>query len=105
MFTFMNRNVKEIQHYIFYLFSVSTNDYNTAMMPQNLVFDSCDTRNCVGIEIVNDTTVEATESFIISLDSLHERVRANPEVAVINIEGKGTTYITFCIEIMTQWNS
>ena len=77
------------------LFPVSTYDYKIATMSQTLKFNSCDTRNCIGIEIVNDTTVEGTESFTISLDSLHERISADLEVAVINIEGKDPKYIVF----------
>ena len=55
------------------------NDY-TVLMSQPLMFDICDSRKCIGI---NNTVVKTTETFTVSLDSLHERISADPEVAVI----------------------
>ena len=70
---------------MFFLFPVSIEDY-IPMMSETVVFDACDTRKCIGIEIVNDTNVEDIESFTVSVDSLHDRIVSDSAVAVVTIE-------------------
>ena len=55
------------------------------MMSETVTFDSCDTRKCIGIEIVNDTYVEDIESFTVTVNSLHTRIMSDSVVAVVTI--------------------
>ena len=70
---------------LFLLFPVSTHDYG-ALMSEIVVFEFCDTRKCVGIEIFNDILVELDEFFTVTVDSLHERIISDSTVAVVRIE-------------------
>ena len=55
------------------------------MMSETVMFDSCDTRKCIRIEIVNDTYVEDIEFFTVTVDSLHTRIMSDSAVAVVTI--------------------
>ena len=57
-----------------------------------LEFDACDTRKCTEIPIVNDTILELTESFFVTLEStpgLDERITLAPIDGVIAIVDDG----------------
>ena len=50
-----------------------------------LTFDSDRNRECVFIRLANDSLLEATEEFEVSLTTDEERVILNPERAVMTI--------------------
>ena len=50
-----------------------------------LTFNSERSRECVSIRLVNDSLLEPTENFEISLTSDEEQVILNPERAVVSI--------------------
>ena len=53
-----------------------------------LRFDACETRKCTEIPIVNDTIVEMTESFFITLErtrGLDFRINLDPDNGVVEI--------------------
>ena len=58
-----------------------------------LEFDSCDTRQCTEITIVNDMIVELTESFFVTLEGtpgLDSRITLDPfdgEIEIIDDDG------------------
>ena len=54
-----------------------------------LMFDSCETQQCIDITIMNDA-LEGTESFLVNLwrtSELDHRITLNPVVAEIEITG------------------
>ena len=51
------------------LFTVWRDDFE--LKDRVIKFDSCETRKCVQVEIVNDDIVEDTETFNIVLDQSH----------------------------------
>ena len=62
------------------IFSVSPDDF-IALPSTLLSFDECDTRACISITIVDDSMVEMTESFNVTLDriaGLDSRITLNP---------------------------
>ena len=66
------------------MLSVSPDDY-IAMMSETMVFDTCDRRKCIGIEIVNDSYIEIDETFTVRVDSLHDGIKTDPDRAVVTI--------------------
>ena len=66
------------------MFPVSPDDY-IAVTSETVMFDSCDKRICIEIEIVNDTFVEIAELFTVTVDTLHDRIMSDPAVAVVTI--------------------
>ena len=64
---------------------MSSDDYTTKM-DEVLSFGECEKKRCTEIGIINDTLVEHTESFTVSLSSLQDRIKADTQAAVINIE-------------------
>ena len=69
------------------MFSVSPDDY-IAVMSETIVFDTCDRGKCIEIEIVNDSYVEIDETFTVRVDSLHDRIKTDPDRAVVTIENE-----------------
>ena len=69
------------------MFSVSPDDY-IAVMSETIVFDTCDRRKCIEIEIFNDSYVEIDETFTVRVDSLHDRIKTDPDRAVVTIENE-----------------
>ena len=64
-------------------------------MPTPLKFDSCETRQCTNITIMNDMLVENTESFSVTLvrtADLDTRITLDPDVGEIVITD-GSFYI------------
>ena len=66
-------------------------DYNHTSY--NLTFDTCDTRQCTEIPIVDDMIVELTESFFVTLEKtpgLDSRITLSPvngEIEITNNDG------------------
>ena len=53
-----------------------------------LIFDSCETRQCTNITIINDMLVENTESFSVTLvrtTELDTRITLDPDIGEIVI--------------------
>ena len=72
-------------HYL-YLFSVPPLDYSAVSI--FLKFDSCETRQCTNIAIMNDALVESAESFSVILERTSEldtRITLDPDVGEIVI--------------------
>ena len=68
-------------------------DYSS--VPTPLKFDSCETRQCTNITIMNDMLVENTESFSVTLvrtADLDTRITLDPDVGEIVITD-GSFYI------------
>ena len=57
-------------------------------MSETMVFDTCDRRKCIEIEIFNDSYVEIDETFTVRVDSLHDRIKTDPDRAVVTIENE-----------------
>ena len=55
------------------------------MMSKTMVFDTCDKGKCTEIKIVNDSYVEIDEKFTVRVDSLHDRIKTDPDRAVVTI--------------------
>ena len=75
------------------MFSVSPDDY-IAVMSETMVFDTCDRGKCIEIEIVNDSYVEIDEKFTVRVDSLHDRIKTDPDRAVVTIENEDCEFIS-----------
>ena len=64
-----------------------------------LMFAACDTRQCVDVSIVDDETLELTETFIVTLDrtpALGNRIALKPVDGVIDIlDNDGCKYDYF----------
>ena len=54
-------------------------------MSETMVFDTCDRGKCIEIEIVNDSYVEINEKFTVRVNSLHDRIKTDPDRAVVTI--------------------
>ena len=72
-----------------------------------LTFDSCETRRCTNITIINDVFKEDTESFFVSLErssELDPRITMDPAVGVIEITfNDGLLYIqNYAIDYVIQ---
>ena len=53
-----------------------------------LSFDTCETRHCTEIPIVDDLRVEVSESFLVTLErtpGLDDRITLDPDNGVVNI--------------------
>ena len=65
-------------------------------MSTTLMFAACDTRQCVNVQIVDDETLEMTESFIVTLDrtpALDTRITLNPvDGDIVILENEGRKY-------------
>ena len=88
-----------------HLFSVSLLDYGA--VSTLLMFDSCDTRQCTNISIINDVFTEDTESFSVSLvrtSELDPRITLDPAVGEIEItDNDGLLYIqNYAIDYVIQ---
>ena len=61
-----------------------------------LMFAACETRQCVKVQIVDDETLEMTESFIVTLDrtpALDTRITLNPvDGDIVILENEGRKY-------------
>ena len=66
------------------------------------MFDSCDTRQCTKITIMNDSLVESIESFFVTLERTSEldpRITLDQAVGEIVITATdGLLYIQLCVE-------
>ena len=64
-----------------------------------LAFDKCETRRCTEMPIVNDTIVESTESFFVTLErtpGLDSRITLNPVIGEVEIvENNGMYFLSF----------
>ena len=72
-------------------FLVSPMDYGNISI--NLAFDTCETRHCTEIRIVDDTIEEMTESFFVTLETtpgLDDRITLNPVNGRVDILDNGT---------------
>ena len=72
----------------FVSFLVSPMDYDIDSISEILEFDSCDTRQCTEITIVDDMIVELTESFFVTLErtpGLDSRITLDPVDGEIEI--------------------
>ena len=66
--------------------SVSSLDYDGFSLI--LTFESCDTRQCTSVTIIDDQVLEATETFFANLTrtgGLDIRITLDPVVAVVSI--------------------
>ena len=59
-----------------------------ALMSEIVTFDSCDKQKCIEIKIVNDSYVEIDDKFTVKVDSLHDRIKTDPDRAVVTIENE-----------------
>ena len=85
--TAFNRERVESNYFFIQTYSAgSPMDYLS--LSQVLVFQPCDTRQCVNVSIVDDSVLEETEFFNATLASnagLDPRITLNPVTAVVNI--------------------
>ena len=58
-------------------------DYSTTST--RLLFDTCDSRACVKLPVMDDSITENVESFIITLKMTHPRIRLESVHGVITI--------------------
>ena len=74
-----------------------------------LILDTCETRQCDNISIVDDVTLEMTESFSVTLErtpDLNSRITLNPVDGDINIlDNDGRKYDDFYWRLATFQNT
>ena len=81
------------------IFVVEPTDYGA--LSSILRFDSCETRDCVNVDIVNDLVDEPEEYFRVTLtrtNGLESRISLNPvdgQIVIIDNIGKYTALINY----------
>ena len=91
------------------LFLESTVDYHH--VSTILEFDTCETRQCTEISIVDDMIVELTESFSVTLEripGLDSRITLDPvygEIEIIDDDGMYIIFLTWLLwKLMVAWD-
>ena len=93
-----------------YLILVTPADYGA--VSTILMFAACHTRQCVDVPIVDDETLELTETFIVTLDrtpALDTRITLNPvdgDIDILDNDGRKYDDFDFSnLEISLWYNS
>ena len=77
---------------LFPLFSpVLGDDYSTTST--RLLFDTCDSRACINVSVMDDNIAEKVESFNVTLEMIHPKIRLESVHGVVTIVDDDGMYI------------
>ena len=79
-------------------FLVSPMDYDH--VSNILEFARCDTRQCIQIPVVDNRTVELTESFFVTLERTSDMINLGPVSGMVEITDDDGMYIISCTWVL-----